>query len=396
MRNTPLLLSKHTLSLGRYVMMKDRIVELFFLLAAVCVASNIYLLIPIYSELAEGLSITYDEAVFSSTIFTFCYATGLLCFGPISAAFSKRNVLFFGMIASCCLTLIITFSTSLTSFYLSRGLQGFVLGSFAPVAYAYCFDAFQVKRRTFIIAIINTGFLMAGIIGQLISSLTVNMLDWRAVFYFFGLSYLCLSLCAFFVLRNVSIQKKRNSADTFTTGKLFQAPIILGLSITFITLMSFVSIYEEFAQYYVELEKELFYSRCIALLGTPLSLFSSFWIKKYSLINILLTCIAIIISSFALMILTKQLIVITILSLFFVSAVAIFIPSLITFIGESAGDKRATAISLYSFTLLTGASIGPLVANLLPFQYVLLLFIVLFGMAFIFLLSYNKLTLNKK
>ncbi|WP_425594013.1 MFS transporter [Metabacillus endolithicus] len=159
--------------------------------------------------------------------------------------------------------------------------------------------------------------------------------------------------------------------------------------------MSFVSIYEEFAQYYVEQEKELFYSRCIALIGTPLSLFSSFWIKKYSLINILLTCIAIIISSFVLMILTKHLIIITILSLFFVSAVSIFIPSLITFIGELAGDKRPTAISLYSFTLLTGASIGPLVANLLSFQYVLLLFIVLFGIAFIFLLSYNKLTQNK-
>jgi len=376
-------------------MMKDRIVELFFWFAAVCVASNIYLLIPIYTELAEGLSITYDEAVFSSTIFTFCYATGLLCFGPISASFSKRNVLFFGMIASFCLTLMITFSTSLTSFYLSRGLQGFVLGSFAPVAYAYCFDAFTVNRRTFIIAIINTGFLMAGIIGQLISSLTVNVLDWRAVFYFFGVCYLCLSLGAFYLLPDVLVQKKGKPVDTFTTGRLFQTPLILGLSITFITLMSFVSIYEEFAQYYVEQEKELFYSRCIALIGTPLSLFSSFWIKKYSLINILLTCIAIIISSFVLMILTKQLIIITILSLFFVSAVAIFIPSLITFIGELAGDKRATAISLYSFTLLTGASIGPLVANLLSFQYVLLLFIVLFGIAFIFLLSYNKLTQNK-
>lgn len=374
-------------------MMKDRVVEVFFWLAAVCVASNIYLLIPIYSTLAEGLSITYEEAVFSSTLFTFCYATGLLSFGPISNAFSKRNVLFFGMIASFLLTFTLTFATSLSSFYLLRGLQGFVLGSFAPVAYAYCFDVFQVKRRTFIIAIINTGFLMAGIIGQLLSSLLVNAFDWRAVFYAFSISYFFLSLCAYFILPKMTSQQKNKSTVLSTSGTVFQAPVIFGLGMTFFTLMSFVSMYEEFAQYYIGYEEELFYSRCVALLGTPLSLFSGFWLKKYSAINMMVTCLSIMIVSFSLMLFLKQLLIITILALFFVSAIAIFIPSLITFIGESAGEKRAIAISLYSFTLLTGASIGPIIAGILSFQYVLLLFISLFGVSLLFLL---RLMLNKE
>ncbi len=359
--------------------MRDQLVNLYFWLAAVCVASNIYLLIPIYSVLSEGLSITYEEAVFSSTLFTFCYAVGLLSFGPISRTFSKRYVLCLGMMASFLLTLSLTTASSLLSFYVLRGLQGIVLGSFAPVAYAYCFDAFPLKRRTFVIAIINTGFLMAGIIGQLISSTLVFTFDWRAVFYFFSFSYLLLSICSIYLLPKVNNSKI--TRPPLSSSRLIQTPVILGLSMTFITLMSFVSFYEELAQYYLGQEQALFFSRCIALIGTPLSLLSGHWLKKWNPINMMLSCLSFIIISFSFMLAVKQLVTMTILSILFVSAIAVFIPSLITFICEAAAEKRATAISLYSFTLLTGASLGPIVSNILSFQATLLLFISLFGTA---------------
>jgi YNFM family putative membrane transporter len=83
------------------------------------------------------------------------------------------------------------------------------------------------------------------------------------------------------------------------------------------------------------------------------------------------------------MILPSQIILITVFSTIFVATYAIFIPILITFIGEAAADNRSTAISLYSFLLLTGASIGPLVANFLPFHLILLLFASIFGLAII-------------
>jgi len=370
------------------VWVRSQFVSLYFWLAAVCVASNIYFLIPIYSNLAEGLSSTYEEAVFSSTVFTFCYAIGLLSFGPVSRAFSKRYVLCFGMFASFLLTFSLATVLSLQSFYILRGIQGIVLGSFAPVAYAYCFDAFPVKRRTFVIAVINTGFLMAGIIGQLISSTLVYVYNWQAVFYFFSLSYLILSICAIYLLPKVNSNKPapHPTLSSSSKNKLFQAPVIIGLCMTFITLMSFVSFYEELAQYYAGQEKELFFSRSIALIGTPLSLFSGHWFKKMTPQKIMLICLMFMILSFSFMLLVKQLVIITAISIIFVSAIAVFIPSLITFIGEAAAERRATAISLYSFILLTGASIGPIVSNLLSFQSMLVTFITLFGFSFLMLI----------
>ncbi|MBU7590973.1 MFS transporter [Metabacillus halosaccharovorans] len=369
------------------VWVRSRLVSLYFWLAAVCVASNIYFLIPMYSDLAEGLSSTYEEAVFSSTVFTFCYAIGLLSFGPVSRTFSKRYVLCFGMFASFLLTFSLTTVLSLQSFYILRGIQGIVLGSFAPVAYAYCFDAFPVKRRTFVIAVINTGFLMAGIIGQLISSTLVHVYNWQAVFYFFSLSYLILSICAIYLLPKVNWNKPVHPTPSSTSkNKLFQAPVIMGLCMTFITLMSFVSFYEELAQYYAGQEKELFFSRSIALIGTPLSLFSGHWFKKTTPQKIMLICLMFMILSFSFMLLVKQLVIITAISIIFVSAIAVFIPSLITFIGEAAAERRATAISLYSFILLTGASIGPIVSSLVSFQSMLVTFIALFGVSFLVLI----------
>lgn len=371
--------------------MKNQLISFYFWLAAVCVASNIYLLIPMYSHLADGLSSTYEEAVFSSTIFTFCYAIGLLSFGPISKAFSKRYVLCLGMFASFLLTFSLATAGSLQNFYILRGIQGIVLGSFAPVAYAYCFDAFSVKRRTFVIAIINTGFLMAGIIGQLISSTLVHAYHWQAVFYFLSGSYLFLSICAIFLLPKVNKNKPVHKIPSSpSSNKLFHAPVTIGLCMTFITLMSFVAFYEELAQYYAGQEKELFLSRSIALIGTPLSLLSGHWFSKSSPQKIMLICLSIMILSFAFMLHVKQLVIITVLSIFFVSAIAVFIPSLITFIGEAAAERRATAISLYSFILLTGASLGPIVSSALSFQSTLILFIALFGIGFLALIQYRK------
>ncbi|WP_226670021.1 MFS transporter [Metabacillus litoralis] len=362
--------------------MKERNIAVFMWITAVCVASNIYLLIPIYSAVADGLSISYDEAVFSSTIFIFCYAIGLLSFGPISEKFSKKHVLFLGMIISALLTFSLGLSFSQSSFYIFRALQGLALGSFAPVAYAYCFDSFTPKIRTFIIAIINTGFLMAGIIGQLLSSSFLLIFNWRAVFYFLGLMYLILSFFTFYILPKTS-SKNLVSEKVNSTSKLVQPSIIVGLFLTFFTLMSFVSFYEELAQYFIGQEKVLFYTRCIGLLGTPLSLFSGKWLKKHPPLKIILVCLSFMIGAFAFMLLTKQLFLITCLSIIFVSSIAVLIPSLITFIGESAADKRATAISLYSFTLLTGASVGPMVSSFLDFQHTLFLFISIFCIGFI-------------
>ncbi|KKI89414.1 hypothetical protein WQ54_26470 [Bacillus sp. SA1-12] len=370
--------------------MVKRTIELFMLIGAISAASNIYLFIPIYSDVAHALSITYREVVYSSTLFTLAYSFGLLSFGPLSELVSKKKVLVFGMAASCLLTLSISFSYSLASFYLFRSAQGFILGSFAPIAYAYCFDLFEQKRRTLVIAIINMGFLMAGIIGQLISSYLIERFDWKSVFYFFSLLYMFLALFSLLFLPSAPRTRMKRHSRLLFSPTLLKPAILAGLAVTFFTLMSFVAFYDGLSLRYAEETDALFYSKCIALAGTPLSLLCGKWMKRYQTKTMLFTCLFIMMCSFLLMLIPQQLMLITAFSLVFVSAIAVFIPTLITFIAEAAADQRSAAISLYSFLLLTGASIGPLVATFLSFHNILLFFSFLFGIAIFFLYVVTK------
>ncbi|MGV3466906.1 MAG: MFS transporter [Heyndrickxia sp.] len=362
-------------------MLKNRSIEVFMWVTAIFVASNIYLFIPIYSDVAKALCIPFKDVVFSSSLFTFSYSLGLLSFGPISEKYSKKKVLFFGIIVSCIFTYLISFSFSLWSFYVLRIAQGFILGSFAPVAYAYCFDVLEEKRRTLVIAVINMGFLMAGIIGQLISSYLVATYEWRAVFYFFSCVYLLLGLLGLFILpSSIRVKTTLQKKKSWKYQELCKPSIILGLGVTFFTLMSFVAFYDSLSRHFAGDAKELFYMKGIGLIGTPLSLLSGKWLKKYKVKKMLYICLTTMVLSLVLMVFPSSMTVITVFSTIFVAAIAVFIPTLITFIGESASTSRSTAISLYSFLLLVGASLGPVVASFLSFHAILLLFAFIFGM----------------
>jgi len=369
-------------------MMKNRSIEVFMWVTAIFVASNIYLFIPIYSDVANALSIPFKNIVFSSTLFTFSYSLGLLSFGPISEKYSKKKVLFFGIMVSCIFTYLISFSFSLWSFYVLRIAQGFILGSFAPVAYAYCFDVLQEKRRTLVIAVINMGFLMAGIIGQLISSYLVATYEWKVVFYFFSCVYLLLGLLALFILPSShqvkgTVQKKTR----WISHELFKPSIFLGLGITFFTLMSFVAFYDSLSRYFAGDSKVLLYTKSIGLIGTPLSLLCGKWLKTYKVKKMLLICLTTMVLSLVLMVFPSSMMIITVFSTIFVASIAVFIPTLITFIGESASKNRSVAISLYSFLLLVGASLGPMVASFFSFHSILLLFAFIFGLAACFIVK---------
>ncbi|PKR84432.1 hypothetical protein CWO92_13655 [Heyndrickxia camelliae] len=142
--------------------------------------------------------------------------------------------------------------------------QGYILGSFAPTAYAYCFDVLEDKRRTLVIAVINMGFLMAGIIGQIISSNLASTFDWKAVFYFFSCVYLLLGLLALFILpSSLQVNGTFHKKKKWLSPELWKPSIIIGLGITFFTLMSFVAFYDSLSRYFAEDSKVLLYTKGI-------------------------------------------------------------------------------------------------------------------------------------
>ena len=171
-------------------------VEALLVMMAVFVACNIYTLIPIYETVGSSISIATEQAILAGSIFTFCYAAGLFLFGGISDLVGRKLVIVFGMGISALATALVAFSADEWGLYITRGLQGFFLGSFAPAAFACTYELFETKKRTLLLALINSGFLAAGILGQIISSSLSSWFGWQTVFFSlrqFMEAYSCLA-----------------------------------------------------------------------------------------------------------------------------------------------------------------------------------------------------------
>ncbi|MFC4322312.1 MFS transporter [Litchfieldia salsa] len=362
-----------------------RYVGILLVITGIFVASNIYTLIPIYDQVAAGLHSSPKLIIWGSSIFSLCYAVGLLCFGPLSEIIGRKKVIVIGLLLSCITTAVVGWSFNHWSLILFRGIQGFALGSFAPVAFAYIFELYPEKKRTLLLALINSGFLMAGILGQLISSFLTLHYSWEVVFFSFACIYFSLFFLSYFLLPNTHQQTSSTSRriwrDFFLLLK--DKNLLSCYMITFTLLLSFVAFYDGLGRmlttHYEIDSQSLMVIRAIGIIGTIFSIFTGRLINRYGLNRALVVGLTLGISStFFMIVLNHQILAITILSILFVSSISMLIPIMITYIGKIGNHARGSALSLYSFVLLVGASVGPILASFMPFLSLLKVLLFLF------------------
>jgi MFS family permease len=348
-------------------------------LTGIFVASNIYTLIPIYENVSESLKIDENHVVLAGSLFSLFYAIGLLYFGPASDRFGRRKVITIGLFGSAISTLLVGLANDTFSLYATRSLQGLTLGSFAPVAFAYTFDLFSEKKRTLLLVFINTGFLMAGILGQLTSSSITAISTWSYVYFFFAVCYTLLFVISLIILPKTKLPTQQSrSVLSIMRDLLKNKSLVKCYGITFTLLFSFVALYDAIGRFFDGTPEELFTLRGIGLIGAVLSLFTGTLIEKFGLDRTMFTGFLIGAISLISMSLFQSLLALMILSILFVASISLLIPTVITLVGTLAGKHRAKALSLYSFVLLTGASLASPIVMFINFQLVLLLLLSFF------------------
>lgn len=349
---------------------------------SILVASNIYTLIPIYDEVASRLAISSSDVVIAGSLFTLFYAGGLLSFGPISDYAGRKNILVFGLFASSLTTLAVGFSTDAFSLWLTRSLQGFTLASFASVVFAYSFDLFPLKQRTLLVVLINTGFLIAGIFGQLVSSILTHVFSWNSVFVFFSICYLFLFVVAFFTLNDSPKAKQEQEPVWVVYLSLLKDTRLFKCYLIALTLLfSVIAFYDTLSRFFPGPSNELFMIRAAGLIGASVSLSTGKLIEKIEEIKTLALGLFIGVISLVAMLFFNSVIGLIILSILFISSISLSIPTVITLVGSYGGQRRSKALSLYSFILLTGASFAPTIAVLFGFFHMLL------GLTFLFMIN---------
>jgi MFS family permease len=159
---------------------------------------------------------------------------------------------------------------------------------------------------------------------------------------------------------------------------LMKGSLLQSYAITFTLLFAFVAFYDAIGRNFEGTMEELFTLRAVGLIGALLSLFTGKLIERIGAHSTLKLGLLLGIFSIINMFFFSSTIALMAISIMFVASISLLVPTVITLIGMIAGADRAKALSLYSFFLLTGASLAPPAVMILEYYYVLYLLLAFF------------------
>ena len=361
------------------------------------VISSLYVLIPLINQLANIFHSTVYLTASVNSVFSIFYAIGFLYFGPLYEKYGKKQTIVLGMFLLSIITLIAGFSTSLKFLTMCRAFQGFVAASFAPAAFAYIFECFSDSKRMITMTWVTTGFLAAGIIGQIMSSLLVQFFSWRYVFWIFALIYIILCFANWQVLISTSTGKKTEYEGIgIVITRLSKNNSLIKAYITaFTLLLSYVALYSAIGDYLTTVllfsPSEIFNSRAIGIVGIIIgSLLVRPMTNRYKFSNVVALGITIMIISVIVPIVIPTMGGVLFSLICFVGGISVTIPCLISLVGLLAGRDSSLAVTGYTFVIFVGASIGPLIANVGKFRFIALLLVCILCIALGMTLRINE------
>ncbi|WP_077735740.1 MFS transporter [Bacillus sonorensis] len=332
------------------------------------VMCSLYVTIPLTPVFMREFGLSADDAAWTGSIFSIFFALGCLVYGPVSDRFGRKQVIVAGLVFLTVFTVLIGFADSLPAIILFRALQGAAAASFSPVALAYAGEMFPQEKRGTAIGFISTGFLLAGIGGQVIASFISEVWNWNAVFWLMSAVYLLTMWFNMLLLPKGDVKQKSGhmfSSFSRMGDVLHSRSLLIGYVVTITVLFTFVGMYSALGfvlthSPYALSSGQILFVRSAGILGMVCSPIAGRLISKHGSLSVLRTGLIIAAAGLLLMSVSGGLTVLVVMSVVFVLGIAIAVPSLISLIGQLGGEMRGLAVSLYTFILFIGASLGPI------------------------------------
>lgn len=333
------------------------------------VVSSLYVTIPLVSIFVDAFKVSAAQAAWTSSAFSLFYALGFLFFGPLSDRYGRKQIILFGLCTLTIVSPLVGCVDSLPALIALRGLQGIAAAAFAPSALAHVVEIFPVEKRVTAIGFVSTGFLMAGIVGQVFSSFISQQLSWNSVFYYLGGAYFITTILAVLFIPKGEVQNKdgRILATFKQMVMVFKKRSLLFCYIITVTLLlSFVGMYTAFGNYLTTEfnlhNQQILYIRSVGIMGMFFSPFAGRLVGKFSMYHVLRGGIALAVTGLAVLGFSSNLPFLIIMSVVFIAGISITVPTLISLVGQLEGQARGIAVTLYTFILFIGATLGPIVA----------------------------------
>jgi predicted MFS family arabinose efflux permease len=249
-----------------------------------------------------------------------------------------------------------------------RAIQGAAAATFSPVALAYVPELFPPSKRVGVIGCISTGLLLAGVIGQVFSGLIQAHWWWHSLFFVMpGAYFITAALILFFLPHRPANGASVIAAFRQMPGMLRRKQLRYAYVVAAIVMLSLVGMYTALGNYLSDqfglTNHQILDVRAVGIFGMLLSPTAGRLVKIFKTVPVLRSALGLAVIGLILLALASNIPVMLASSVVFVSGIALAAPSLISLIGELAGNARGPAISIHTFVLFSGASIGPLLTT---------------------------------
>lgn len=209
---------------------------------------------------------------------------------------------------------------------------------------------------------------MAGILGQLYGSIIISSYSWSVVFWLQALIYLIIII---FMILLIPKTDKVSAKSTNFIGELAKLLINKSLLpcyiITLTLLFSFVGMYTVMGMFFQKNfgfnSEKILWIRGIGIIGMIGSMAFAKLSKRIGIGNILTLGLACASVGALIIAISNNIGISIVMSVVFVFGITVSLPMVVSSIGTLAGKQSGNAITLYTFVLFIGATVGPIACN---------------------------------
>ncbi|MFG1749548.1 MFS transporter [Streptosporangium sandarakinum] len=342
-----------------------------FSLAAVLSSGQLYVVIPLLHGMATGWGAAQASLTWLVTAFGVGYAAGFLLFGPLSDRYGRRRLILAGLLAAAATTALVTVAPGVGAAIGLRVLQGVAVSIFPPAAMAYLGERVAPHRRTLSLATITSAFLAAAVLLQVAAQALAGAIGWRGVFLLSAAVFAVTAVAA----RAVMLPDPPRTATGSLASAYRAIPSLLATPALLLRYAGTVTILTTFVAVYTGLQL----AGPAEIAGSPQALLAlrisglPFMLAVPLLTPVLARVPAprratALLAVAALALATAGatgpgVTGLALLLALYVFGIAAGTPAVNESIGAIAGGARGTALSLFTFALFLGGSLGPQLAT---------------------------------